>query len=140
MVVVVFDADVLIGFLSRDDAHHAAAVDRMRRALRSDTQRVVSAVNYTEVLIGPLRTAGGAGARTVDTMLTRFGIETIPVDMTLAKRAGAVRVRTTLKLPDAYAVATAVHAEQHSNGDVRLETFDEKVAHAYSQLRVPGGK
>jgi predicted nucleic acid-binding protein len=31
-VAVVFDADVLIAYLSRDDAHHVAAFKRMRRA------------------------------------------------------------------------------------------------------------
>ena len=54
MAVVVFDADVLIAYLGREDVHHAEAVERMRQALEPDTRRLVSAVNYTEVLIGPL--------------------------------------------------------------------------------------
>ena len=53
MAVVVFDADVLIAFLGRDDANHAKAVECMRRAIQPGTRRLVSAVNYTEVLIGP---------------------------------------------------------------------------------------
>ena len=133
MAVVVFDADVLIGYLGRDDPHHAEALERMRRALEAGTRRFVSAVNYTEVLIGPLSVAGPAGADTVDAMLVRFGIETIQVDMDLARRAAAVRVRTNLKLLDAYAVATAIHAERGFD-DVRLETFDERVLKAYASL------
>jgi predicted nucleic acid-binding protein len=134
VAVVVFDADVLIAYLGRDDAHHVAAVERMRHALESGTRRLVSAVNYTEVLIGPLQRAGAAGAETVDAMFARFGIETIQVDMALARRAAAVRARTRLKLPDAYALATAIHAEKRGNADVRLETFDEKVIRAYKAL------
>ena len=134
MAVVVFDADVLIAYLSRDDANHAEAVERMRAALEPGTRRLVSAVNYSEVLIGPLQKAGAAGADTVDAMLVRFGIETIQVDMALARRAAAVRARTRLKLPDAYALATAIHAEQHGHADVRLETFDEKVVKAFRAL------
>jgi predicted nucleic acid-binding protein len=134
VAVVVFDADVLIAYLGRDDAHHPEAVERMRRALEPDTRRLLSAVNYTEVLIGPLQTEGTTGAETVDSMLVRFGIETIHVDMPLARRAAAVRARTRLKLPDAYALATAIDAEKRGSPAVRLETFDEKVVKAYADL------
>ena len=134
MAVVVFDADVLIAYLGREDAHHIEAVERMRRALEPGTRRLVSAVNYTEVLIGPLQNAGSAGAETVDAMFARFGIETIQVDMVLARRAAAVRARTRLKLPDAYALATAIHAERRGHDNVRLESFDERVIKAYVAL------
>lgn len=136
MAVVVFDADVLIAYLGREDVHHTEAVERMRHALEPDTRRLVSAVNYTEVLVGPLETAGTAGAEIVDAMVVRFGIETIEVDMALARRAAAVRARTKLKLPDAYAVATAIHAEKRGHADVRLESFDKKVVSAHAALRV----
>lgn len=134
MAVVVFDADVLIAYLGRDDANHADAVERIRRALAADTRRLVSAVNYTEVLIGPLRHAGREGAATVDGILARLGVETIQVDMDLARRAAAVRARTNLKLPVAYAVATAIHADKRGRRDVRLESFDEQVVKAYAGL------
>ena len=134
MAVVVFDADVLIAFLARDDAHHSDAVERVRRALEPETRRLVSAVNYAEVLVGPLKAAGPKGAETVDGMFVRFGIETVQVDMDFARRAAAVRARTTLKLPDAFAVATAIHAERRGHGDVRLETFDKKVSKAFADL------
>lgn len=135
MAVVVFDADVLIAYLGREDAHHAEAIERVRHALEAGVRRLVSAVNYTEVLIGPLTAAGEAGAETVDAMFVRFGIETIQVDMALARRAAAVRARTKLKLPDAYAVATAIYAERRGVDDVRLESFDEQVVKAYASLR-----
>jgi len=134
VAVVVFDADVLIAYLGGDDAHHAQAVERVRRALEPGTRRLVSAVNYTEILIGPLEAAGAAGAETVDAMFVRFGIETIQVDMDLARRAATVRVRTKLKLPDAYALATAIHAEKRGHDDVRIESFDKKVNKAFADL------
>jgi predicted nucleic acid-binding protein len=134
MAVVVFDADVLIAFLGRGDAHHTDAVDRIRAALEAGTRRVVSVVNYTEVLIGPLERSGAAWAETVDAMLVRLGIETIHVDMRMARRAAAIRARTKLKLPDAYALATAIHAEHRGYDDVRIESFDERVIKAYAAL------
>lgn len=134
MGVVVFDADVLIGYRSRDDPQHERAVERMRAALAPGTRRLLSAVNYTELLIGPLRASGRAGAAAVDEMLVRLAIETIQVDMTLAQRAAAVRARTNVALPDAYAIATAIHAEKRGHGNVRLESFDERVGKAYASL------
>ena len=134
MAVVVFDADVLIAYLSRDDAHHAAALERMRRALEPGNRRLVSAVNYTEVLIGPLQAAGPAGAATVDAMIERLRFETIDVGVHLARRAADVRVQTRLKLPDAYAVATAADANSKGDDEVRLESFDERVISAYAEL------
>jgi predicted nucleic acid-binding protein len=134
VAVVVFDADVLIAYLGRDDANHLEAVERMRRALEPATRRLVSAVNYTEVLIGPLLQAGRAGGEIVDAMLVRFGIETISVDTELARRAASVRARTKLKLPDAYAIATAIHAERRGDEDARLESFNRKVLKAYAEL------
>jgi predicted nucleic acid-binding protein len=85
-------------------------------------------------VIGPFQKAGVAGAETVDAMFVRFGIETIQVDMALARRAAAVRARTRLKLSDAYALATAIHAEKRGRADVRLETFDKRVIKAYNAL------
>jgi predicted nucleic acid-binding protein len=134
VAVAVFDADVLIAYLGRGDAHHVEAVERMRRALEPGTRRLVSAVNYTEVLIGPLKTGGPTAAEVVDAMFVRFGIETITVDMALAQRAAAVRAKTNLKVPDAYAVATAIHAEHRGWEDVRLESFDDDVVKAYADL------
>jgi predicted nucleic acid-binding protein len=133
VAVVVFDADVLIAYLGRDDAHHEEAVERLRRAVAERASRWVSAVNYTEILVGPLKAGGPAAADTVDAMFVRLDIETRQVDMPLARRAAAVRWRTGLALPDAYAVATAVHAERgHDN--VRLESFDRRVLKAYADL------
>ena len=135
MAVAVFDADVLIAYLGHADANHAEAVRRMRMALAPGTRRLLAAVNYAEVLIGPLRHAGPAGAETVDAMLVRLGIETIQIDARSPAGPPQLRVSTGLKLPDAYAVAIAIDAAKSGNDDVRLESFDAKVVDAYAALR-----
>jgi predicted nucleic acid-binding protein len=131
MGVVVFDSDVLIGFLNARDAHHEDAIAWMEAAIKPGTQRMLCAVNYSEILIGPIRAGEHA---LVDRMLGSFNIETIRVDMALAKRAAAVRARTNLQLPDAYALATCVHAEHRNYEDVQLATFDEAVLKAHAEL------
>jgi len=131
MAVVVFDSDVLIGFLNRQDAHHTAAVAAVRDAVKPGNRRLLCAVNYAEILIGPLRTGAQA---TVEQMLTQLAIQIIQVDMALAQRAAAVRARTNLKLPDAFALATAVHAEHRGWEDVSIASFDSTVLKAYTDL------
>jgi predicted nucleic acid-binding protein len=132
MGVVVFDSDVLIGFLGRDDVHHKDAVQRVRDSLAPGTRLMLCAVNYAEILIGPLR--AGAQDR-VKQMLTQFSIETIQVDMALAERAAAVRARTSLRLPDAFALATVIDAEHRGLTDVSLASFDAAVLKAHATLR-----
>src|SRR4029079_14575651 len=85
-VVVVLASDVLIGFLTRDDAHHSDAVAQVRAALAPGTRRLLCAVNYAEILIGPMRV--GAQDR-VKQMLVQFNIETIQVDVALAEHAAS---------------------------------------------------
>lgn len=131
MGVVVFDSDVLIGFLASQDVHHQEAVDWVRDSLTPGTRRLLCAVNLSEILIGPLR--AGREER-VERMLGQFAVETIVVDPALARRAAAVRARTNLKLPDAYALATAIHAERRGWEEVRLASFDEAVLRAHAQL------
>jgi len=133
MAVVVFDSDVLIGFLNASDAHHPDAVGLVREALAPGTRRMISAVNYSEILIGPIK-AGKNARDHVEGMLGRFSIEIILVDGALARRAAAVRARTDLKLPDAYALATAIHAEHNGHDDVRLASFDKAVLRAHADL------
>jgi len=134
MAVAVFDADVLIAYLGKDDANHVDAVARMRRAIEPATRRLVCAVNFSEVVIGPLRRGGSDGAATVEAMLRDLCIETVAVDRALARRAAAVRVQTGLKLPDAYALATALVVRERRAQDVRLESFDARVGKAYAAL------
>jgi predicted nucleic acid-binding protein len=134
MALVVFDSDVLIGFLNRDDAHHADATARVRAALAPGTRRVLCAVNYAEILIGPIR--AGVQAR-VEQMLVQLTIETVPVDVALAERAASVRARTNLKLPDAFVLATAILMEHRGHQDVQLATFDDAVMRAHAALHPP---
>lgn len=133
MAVVVFDTDVLIGFLNGGDAHHAAAVALVRDSLNPGARRMLSAVNYSELLVGPIR-AGRRARDRLDHMLGQFAIEIITVDMALAKRAASVRAHTRLKLPDAYALATAIHAEHRGHADVTLASFDKGVLRAHAEL------
>lgn len=132
MAVVVFDSDVLIGFLNRDDAHHDAAVQRVRASMTPGTRRLLCTVNYAEIMVGPLR-AGTEGL--VRQMLVQFNVEAVPVDIDLAARAAAVRAQANLKLPDAFAVATALRASAPVGTEIELASFDQAVVKAHRELK-----
>jgi predicted nucleic acid-binding protein len=136
VAVAVFDSDVLIGFLDRDDDHHSRAVERVRLALAQGARRVVCAVNLAEVLVGPTR-AGTLGV--VDETLRRLGLDVVAVDRGLAEGAAAVRAHVGVRLPDAFALATSIFMEQTGAHDVRLETFDHALARADRELHPRGG-
>ena len=131
MAVVVFDSDVLIGLLISSDVHRRDATSLMREASVPGTLRMLCAVNYSEILIGPLR---AGKAEVVDEMLGHFFIDIVQVDMALARRAAAVRERTGIALPDAFAIATAIHAEKLGHSEVRLASFDKAVLRAHADL------
>lgn len=133
MGVVVFDSDVLIAFLNRDDAQHDAAVELVRNAMKPGSRRMLCAVNYAEIMVGPAK-AGKEARDLVSQMLVQFNIETIMVDIDFADRAAAVRARTGLKLPDAFALATVIHAEHRGYDDVELASFDRAVLRARAEL------
>lgn len=134
MDVVVFDSDVLIGFLNRDDAHHQRAVERMQAAMTPGTRLLLCAVNYAEVMVGPLRS--GTHER-VEQALLQLNIETVPADTALSRRAAAVRARSKLKLPDAFALATLLVATHDHLDGGRLETFDARILKAQRELYPP---
>lgn len=131
MGVAVFDSDVVIGYLNRNDAHHDEARQLMRRAAAPRTRRQICAVTLAEVLVGPLR---AGRAQTIWDMVAGLSFEIIPADTGLSTRAAAVRAEKNLKLPDAFAVATALAAQRGGSDDVRLETFDQDVRKAYPDL------
>jgi len=71
-------------------------------------------------------------------MLTGLSITIASVDTALAERAAAVRARTSLRLPDAYALATAMGLKHRGHAEVRLATFDKKVLKAHRELHPSG--
>ncbi|HWH15039.1 MAG TPA: PIN domain-containing protein [Miltoncostaeaceae bacterium] len=129
--MTVFDADVLIGVLNRDDVHHVAAVERLRAAADGPGRLLVSAVTFAEVLVGPRR---AGRERIVEEMADALRMEVVAVDRRLAGRAAAVRATTALRTPDAFVVATTLAAAAADPGPVRLETFDRRLAAAYDHL------
>jgi predicted nucleic acid-binding protein len=117
---IALDAGVLIGFLNRDDAHHASARKLIATAERAGDRIVIAASVYVEAIVAPLRVGR---AHEVDEFLAALAVEVLPVDRELAREAAQLRARhRTLRLPDAMARAVARKSQ------AELKTFDRRLA------------
>jgi predicted nucleic acid-binding protein len=125
----VLDADVVIGWLERGDAHHVEAVELLAALAEAGTDLCMTAVNYAEVLVAP---AGDPTLlmRAIDA-LRAIGVRTLPVDGVSAVAAAITRNGGGISLADAFALTAA--QEQRAT----LATFDRRVRTAADREGVP---
>lgn len=124
--LIVLDTSVAIAALAADDAHHNAAVAALASASNDDL--VLAATTRAEILVGPARIGG-----TALTSARNFieGCETVPVGITIADSAAALKARHRgLSLPDAIAlvVAEIIEADAVWTFDRRWRDVDPRVA------------
>jgi toxin FitB len=129
-LIVVLDADVLIGALDTSDAHHTRAREHLEAWRDSDTQCLVSLVNLTEVLIAPA--ARPAVLNAAREAIAALGISTHAPNEAIAVDAARLRCAHPISLPDAFALATARHVRG------QLVSFDRKVVRAAVEAGILG--
>jgi predicted nucleic acid-binding protein len=114
---VALDASVAIGFLEATDAHHRRAVDALCECEGAALSMAASA--YGETLVKPVEKGHG---EVVEEFVAGLGIEIVPLDRPVARRAAELRSEHRgLRLPDALVLATA-----QLRGE-RLLTFDRRL-------------
>ena len=109
MGLTVLDAGVVIALLDASDAHHPAAIASVGDARdRGDTLLLPTSA-YAECLVAPHRRGPDAVA-VVDRLLDALPVRVEPADRSIARAAAALRAAhgTSLRLPDALVVATAI--------------------------------
>ena len=116
--MIVVDASLLIAHLSRHDAHHRTAVDRLTAA--ADNRLGASTITIAEVLVTPARVARLHQAMDA---LHDLGLEEVPFGGEAASRLAALRAETGLKLPDCCVLLAAQDARADG-----LITFDDQLA------------
>jgi predicted nucleic acid-binding protein len=113
------DADIVIAFLDPGDDQHATAVAELRPRLAAGDKLLVAASVYAETIVQPLQDGTDA---TVDEFFDAAGIEIVPLDRAVARRAATLRAEhRSLRLPDALSLATALAV------DAALITFDKEL-------------
>lgn len=118
--VNVLDANVVIGFLDREDAHHGRAVELL--AAHQDEPFSMHEVTLAEVLAGPAQVGKAAAAR-VWAHILQMGVgqaepTATPLDVAL------LRASTGLPIPDCLVILTA----GDPSAGHRILSFDERLA------------
>lgn len=115
------DADVLIGALDRNDAHHQGARGLLTDWRAEQASLLISVVTLSEVLVAPA--AYGQCRRTARSAIAALGVTIHQPTEAIAVDAARLRSRHPISIPD-YLPATARHV------DARVASFDAKIAQA----------
>lgn len=121
--MIILDARVLIAHLDQHDALHARAVEHLLDA--ADHQFGASSITLAEVLVAPTRAGHQAAAQAA---LRALDITEIALSPNAATRLAALRVETSLKLPDCCVLLAAQDA------DGAVLTFDDRLAREAARL------
>jgi predicted nucleic acid-binding protein len=107
--LTVLDAGVVIALLDASDAHHPAAVESVGNARDRGDPLLLPASAYAECLVSPHR-RGPQAVAVVDRFLDSLPARVEPADRSIAGAAAALRAAhgTSLRLPDALVIATAI--------------------------------
>lgn len=127
MARIALDADVVIAFLDPGDDQHVRAVGLLRPRLAAGDDFLIGATVYAETIVRPLQQGTEA---TVDAFLDAAGVTVVPIDRAVARRAAGLRATySSLRLPDAMSLATALVA------DATFVTLDKKLQRLAEQAR-----
>jgi predicted nucleic acid-binding protein len=115
--VIVLDANVLISYWGRPDAHTADTYD----ILDTEDELLIHPITLAETLVAPVREGREDDALSA---YARLGVERHDPTLDEPVRVARLRVETRLKLPDACVLAAAMERE------ASLATFDKRLADA----------
>lgn len=104
-MAVALDANAVVGLLDRSDALHGSAVELIGRVAASDSL-AISATTLAEVLTGVR--LGHHDEAVVRGFVADLITAVIPVDEEVAEMAARIRAETSLRMPDALVLATAL--------------------------------
>jgi predicted nucleic acid-binding protein len=116
------DADVLIGALDRNDAHHPQARHLLTEWRQHQDAVMISVINLSEVLIAP--SADSTRLANAREAIAALGVAVHLPNEAIAVDAARLRQRYPVSLPDAYCLATAKHTRS------TLASFDHKILNA----------
>ena len=124
----VLDADVLIGALDANDAHHKQSRQLLTGWHAQQDTLLISLPNLSEVLVAPA--TDEARLRAARAAITALGVGSHQPNEAIAVDAARIRGRHPISLPDAYLLATATHI------GARVASYDAKVLRAAKVERI----
>jgi predicted nucleic acid-binding protein len=124
----VLDADVLIGALDANDAHHKQSKRLLTGWHAHQDTLLVSLPNLSEVLVAPA--ADEARLRAARAAIAALGVGAHQPNEAIAVDAARIRGQHPVSLPDAYLLATARHLDAH------VASYDAKLLKAAKVERI----
>lgn len=107
--VVVVDSSIFIGAKNPDETEHLDCVRVLEMCHQRRFQGLISAISVAEVLTGyRLERDVPGGREFLDYVSSEGRIQFVPVGLEVCEVAADVRASTSLRMPDAIIVATAV--------------------------------
>lgn len=125
---MLLDADVLIGALDGNDAHHDRVRQLFTRWRDSQDACAVSVVNLTEVLVAP--SADISRLAIAREAIALLGVTVHHPNAAIGVEAARLRQRHPISVPDAYCLATAKHTGS------AVASFDEKILKAAEREQI----
>ena len=105
------DSSVLIYYFNRQEPYFQHCLQLVRRIESGQLRGVISTVSEMEILVEPLAQRRVQLVNDIEDLLRRLaGLDVLPVDSALARRAAEVRAQTRLRSLDAMVAATALMA------------------------------
>jgi len=117
----VLDTDVVIAAMDRRDAHHEAASAAITAMIETDTELLLSLINYAEALVRPAENEHNM--RSAIDAMAALGIRLVAPTAAIARDAARHR-GLNISLADGFAIATAL-----ARG-ASLASFDLRVRRA----------
>jgi predicted nucleic acid-binding protein len=117
----VLDTDVVIAAMDRRDAHHESATAAITAMIATETELLLSLINYAEALVRPAENEHNL--RSAIDAMTSLGIRLVAPTPAIARDAARHR-GLDISLADGFAIATA-QARRAS-----LASFDLRVRRA----------
>lgn len=118
MSACVLDTDVVIAALDRRDAHHEPAAAAITAMVETDTELLLSLINYAEALVRPAESEHTL--RTAVDAMAALGIRLVAPTAAIAKDAARHR-GLHISLADGFAIATAqARAASLASFDLRV--------------------
>jgi predicted nucleic acid-binding protein len=103
------DTSALIYHLQDLIPYTALTMHLLTKAATGAAQLIISTVTVSEILAGPWRAGNKEGAKRIETALRALpGVSFAEITWEAASRGAELRGRTTLPLPDALIVASAI--------------------------------
>ena len=102
------DSSVFIYYFNRQEPYFQHCLQLVRRIESGQLRGVISTVSEMEILVEPLAQRRLQLVNDIEDLLRRLaGLDVVPVDRVLARRAAELRAQTRLRSLDAMVAATA---------------------------------